>query len=430
MKTISIKDSAQTVIDLYVHFAELKSIALEIREETQAIEKGYFSPNEEQQTKHLLITYLYSRSALFELILELKDQLNSEKLGEEEKDQYFLIGYSAALILVYAAQFLFKTFDDIPIVRAKLNEADKHLGIPKNSYNDVIQSLIETENVLDIYYARKYYEKHAKSFSKFTKGQAHLLELMKITQSLNDEIKIGKRGFLKMSTKVNFRKVVKEIENFTVNQAQYRLQEIASRAISRLSTAPYHQANLPEEIRKSILEVIQPGDIFITRKEYALTNYFLPGYWPHASLYLGDSTNHKVLESLKDGVKVRPIESAFSVDSIVILRPQISKEEVDKAIKRGLSHKGKPYDFDFDFKRSDRLVCTEVIYRCFDGIGNIHFELNDNFGRKNFTTDEMLQNSLLGEMLKPIGIFSPKHQKKLLLNDKAEALLRKIIHNC
>lgn len=35
---------------------------------------------------------------------------------------------------------------------------------------------------------------------------------------------------------------------------------------------------------------------------------------------------------------------------------------------RALSHRGKGYDFDFDFTTPDRLVCTELIFRTYDGI--------------------------------------------------------------
>ncbi len=76
--------------------------------------------------------------------------------------------------------------------------------------------------------------------------------------------------------------------------------------------------------------------MIICRKEHAITNYFLPGYWKHAALYLGkpaeleglgiaDHENvrprrarllspntshpHRVLEAMKDGVLIRPMAS-------------------------------------------------------------------------------------------------------------------------
>jgi hypothetical protein len=424
MKVISINSSARTVIDLHIHFVELKASASNLLKDLTASQKGYFTPNEEKQAKHLLATYQYSRAALFELILELKEQMNSDSIDTEDQDKYFLIGYAAAAILIRAAQFLYETFDKQPIVRDKLNEPDAYLGIPPNFYSNIMSSLIETQNVLDVHYARKYYEKSLDAFKKLAENHPLLLEVLGITEKLSDEIKFGKKGFLKMSALINLRNLVREIEDFTVKQALYSLQELISRGVSKLKTYPFHRPSLPKPIREEILKEAQPGDIFITRKEHQMTNYFLPGYWPHALLYLGDG---KVLEALKDGVKVRSIDSAFSVDSIVILRPETNQKEISEAIERGLKHQGKPYDFDFDFKRSDRLVCTEVIYRSYDGIGPVHFELSDNLGRKNLTTNYMLSLALEKEMLSLITVYSPSHEKDLLKGNKAETFLRQVL---
>ena len=45
-----------------------------------------------------------------------------------------------------------------------------------------------------------------------------------------------------------------------------------------------------------------------------------------------------------------------------------TEDELRDALGRALSHRGKKYDFDFDFETTDRLVCTELIFRAYDGI--------------------------------------------------------------
>ena len=68
---------------------------------------------------------------------------------------------------------------------------------------------------------------------------------------------------------------------------------------------------------------------------------------------------------MKDGVKNRSLDSTFQNDAMIVIRPNLSDSDLSETIDRASKHIGKPYDFDFDFTRSDRMVCTEVIYRSF-----------------------------------------------------------------
>jgi hypothetical protein len=63
---------------------------------------------------------------------------------------------------------------------------------------------------------------------------------------------------------------------------------------------------------------------------------------------------------------------------------------------RAASHEGKGYNFDFDFLRSDRLVCTELVYRAFDGIGNVTIPLSERAGRPKLFAEDLLRGQLPG----------------------------------
>ena len=76
-------------------------------------------------------------------------------------------------------------------------------------------------------------------------------------------------------------------------------------------------------------------------------------------------------------------------DAAAVLRPRVTESEVREAIARAFSHLGKSYDFDFDFFTSDRLVCTELVYRCYDGC--IQFPLVDVMGRKTLPPTELVR---------------------------------------
>ena len=69
---------------------------------------------------------------------------------------------------------------------------------------------------------------------------------------------------------------------------------------------------------------------------------------------------------------------------------------------RDRSHAGKLYDFIFDFGRSDRLVCTEVIYRAYHGVGNINFELSTKAGRKCLSAEDFLNQAISNDWFDPV----------------------------
>lgn len=69
------------------------------------------------------------------------------------------------------------------------------------------------------------------------------------------------------------------------------------------------------------------------------------------------------------------------------------------AIAGAFGHIGKPYDFEFNFNVSTRIVCTELIYRCYHKKGKIEFPLVKRLGRYTLTGDDIM-NLVLESLLK------------------------------
>ena len=132
----------------------------------------------------------------------------------------------------------------------------------------------------------------------------------------------------------------------------------------------------------------------------------------------------RVLEALKDGVMIRSLRSPLSCDAVAVIRPRLAPEDIARALARGLSHAGKPYDFDFDFARSDRLVCTEVVYRSYDGLTGIQFELTRRAGRMTFAADDLLKIALAHRYFEPVAVYAGSHRQDLAIGGAAAELLR------
>ena len=88
-------------------------------------------------------------------------------------------------------------------------------------------------------------------------------------------------------------------------------------------------------------------------------------------------------------------------------------------------HEGKPYDFDFDFTRSDRLVCTEVVYRSYEGVGGVKFQLTRRAGRLTLAAEDLLQMSLDRNAFEPLAAYCPQFTRELQTGNSAEELIRR-----
>ena len=163
---------------------------------------------------------------------------------------------------------------------------------------------------------------------------------------------------------------------------------------------------------------LKPGDILIERQNWFLSRALMPGYWAHAALYVGTTNDlvrlgldrdprvlaqwrqfaarnaqgheHLILEAVPEGVRMTTLEHCIGVaDAAAVLRPRVKEENVREAIARAFSHLGKNYDFDFDFFSSDKLVCTELVFRCYDGA--VQFPLVEVMGRKTLPPTELVR---------------------------------------
>ncbi len=439
---------ARTVTAVARHFAELTADAKHLLATLSVTKRGYFTPTEDEEVRHLLVSYWQARNALIELVYQFKDD---EALGRDHRPAAFLVAFAAALVLIDAARFLRENLHDRHIVRAKLNEPEPAFGIPEGTYDTVQASLTSPIHAWHLYHALQYWEQHQGELREVGKDSL-FTPLMEIIERLKSRLSVDFATYATARLRLRTRQLWTAMNRDLLHRAMYGLQKLAGKVAAHISVQPLHKPHLPPAVIAQLREVLRPGDVLITRKEHALTNYFLPGYWPHAALFLGDQSQmeqlgiaghanvaprwrrllsgdaaepRRVLEAMKDGVLIRSLASPCGVDAICVLRPQLDESDIAEALARGLFHEGKSYDFDFDFSRSDRLVCTEVVYRSYEGVGGVQFQLTRRAGRMTLAAEDLIQMALDRNVFEPLAAFCPQHAQHLLTGKPAEALMRR-----
>jgi len=173
-----------------------------------------------------------------------------------------------------------------------------------------------------------------------------------------------------------------------------------------------------EDDKNQLLTLLQPGDIILTYSEGFMSNIFLPGIFKHGIVYTGrrenwdqsdwdkiDITDHQksliqvndnIIEAIAEGVVSGTLEEILDtkINRLAVFRPNLSNQEIMGVMQTIHSYLGNQYDFSFDFNDAESQVCTEVIYRGFNEIGNIQFGLSKRAGTLNLSAEDVCKYAI------------------------------------
>jgi hypothetical protein len=206
-----------------------------------------------------------------------------------------------------------------------------------------------------------------------------------------------------------------------LGQVFFPVQKKAAEMMGDTRVRRIHRYLIDRALREHVDGMLEPGDVLIARKNWYLSNLGLPGFWPHAMIYLGDrdklvayfdddavrawaaaqgapdlgsllsrrfpqawakwNESHdgeprRVLEAISEGVSLSTLAECAG-DYLAAIRPRLDKVAKAQAIVAAFSNYGRPYDFDFDFATDHALVCTELVWRAYrpaEGKPGVSFE--------------------------------------------------------
>jgi uncharacterized protein YycO len=407
-----IKDALPTI-------AKIEAVT-EIRSQCkEAIKRQYFKPEEEAMLQTWFSDFLRTRQYLWYSIRDLQALLDNNYLNPTETQKPFLlVGFCAACLLVRIDFFLIKRVATHSIIQRKLNESVRSLKIPRKQFTEVFRSLSSIPNARHLNKLMLLFRENAQAFDHLNEHEiaGYFVENLASFQAALDP---SKKNFsqLYLSYRIH---AFQRRATLILNNSFFWLLKWSGRFFSEIYDQ-WSAKQVTPEIRNTIADILESGDIIATRHKNALTNVLLPGFWPHTALYVGTNTYDDsiidagvldqwygsacVLEARKDGVHFRPLYDTLKVDAFVILRPKLTEDEKLEAIRKVSLHAGKGYNFDFDFFGSDRLVCTEVIYRAYDQVGNFNIELAYRGGRPTLSAEDLIKMAWESDKMEAIACF-------------------------
>lgn len=323
------------------------------------------------------------------------------RLKGDAKEDAFLVSYAAMLANYRAALEFVRAAELNPELDKVLNDAVPELGLPPGTY-----AKLKFENLN----ARIATEFAASEVTLKTFTGARQPELRAAIKADAEYIWKAGRGKAELLTAKNALNVLKRGAGAAWLPIQAGVSEwMGDTKVYRVGRSLVADAQI-ESLQAKLL----PGDVLLERREWFLSNVGLPGFWPHAALYIGTPAERqaffadaavqtwvrdqgeasgdfnvllqkrsapaftnsitpqehdhvvRVLEAMSEGVSFTTLEHSASCDALAVLRPKLAKSEKAQAILRAFHYAGRPYDFNFDFSTDAEIVCTELIYKSYE----------------------------------------------------------------
>lgn len=382
---------------------------------TEAEARRYLAADEEEEVKLRYAQYLSARTALLHVLAGMEPASGRDAREWGRHLPCFATAFAAACMLVRGALALVSQGESCRPLRKKLDEGDAPRGIPRKTFTGIYRAVTDPVRLARFAAAADFYYEHRSEIAALAedKDLASLPGLLAAEEAWLQPFRTGI-----VRRRLNYRWFSFKRRNHSAwKQSIFGFFEWSGRAVSELRQPGVKPSGAPKRVspalREEILGLVRPGDVFVTRHDDALSNLFLPGYWPHAALYIGSPEQRaaagialppplerrmagpiRFLEAKKDGVLLRPAEDTLAVDSFIVLRPPLDAGGLTAALARAMEHADKPFDFAFDFRKSDRLACTNLVYRTYHGCGPLSFSLIEVSARPCLPAEELIDQAL------------------------------------
>lgn len=137
--------------------------------------------------------------------------------------------------------------------------------------------------------------------------------------------------------------------------------EVFSRIIAMMHAKPH-----PEQNTGRLMPYLKKWDIIIQKSPRRLTDKFIPGFFGHAAIYMGDSL---FVEGIQKGIIISNPKHFAEGNSFLVIRMNEISPAQEKRIKQLIQGQiGKKYDYNFNAGYPDKLTCTELVFFVFDQV--------------------------------------------------------------
>lgn len=144
----------------------------------------------------------------------------------------------------------------------------------------------------------------------------------------------------------------------------------------------FHSNSDPMKNASDLQPFLNPFDLVLMRSPNHLTNKFIPGYFGHVGIWLGNNmverylvkpfekhrkNGAEVVEVLRSGVQISTLDEFADGETFLVIRPDRLSGKQKRTILANIRKQlAKAYDFNFDVESPEAITCTELVYLSYD----------------------------------------------------------------
>ncbi len=379
---------------------EMEALQHEIQARFKTEQRDYYLPGESAQMRSHFRRFLVHRASLLRIVASYAglDELADARM----RARCFTLGFAAAMKTYESSVKVVLMYREHTLARRTLNESQQQHGIDGGMFDWVYES-VTSERTVNL--ASRMADRFTRHRIEWRDAQIWLTtdwDLLdtRIVSAL-DYVKNHPIEQRSASLDLFLRRLGDQ-----AYAPLYEVQSAVAEWMGDTRVVERRPAIHSQQIKR-IESELRPGDILLQRREWSVGNAFLPGFWSHAAIYVGrvedlrrlgiaenatvqthlsaylaptaDGSDRTVIEALSEGVVFNSLAESLHADHVAVLRPNLTERQIAQAIVTAFEYHGRPYDFEFDFATADKLVCTELVYRAYDGL--LQFDLVRIMGR-------------------------------------------------
>ncbi|MDD3148412.1 MAG: YiiX/YebB-like N1pC/P60 family cysteine hydrolase, partial [Candidatus Riflebacteria bacterium] len=291
-----------------------------------------------------------------------------------------------------------------------INEGNRELRIPQGSLRKTVKDALHPENLAHLYRFRISHFDDIKTGNKL--ASADQQPPVAVTDYL-----LAHKDFLgnlshKVASDPSWKFLSRSIINASLDFFLPAQRQIFT-WVGDTRVKEKHSRLISADQLEKFAGLLKPGDILVGRQDWYLSNIFLPGFWPHALLYIGtpaevskefdsdpeitnwckkndarnfsellekhypkaakiwkspntsDGKTRRIMEAISEGIVLNSIPGALHCDYVAAVRPRLKPMAIARAILLAFSYYGREYDFQFSFNTEQSLVCTELVTKAY-----------------------------------------------------------------